>query len=321
MIDHRTPAEVEGPGAPRCSSVSRMSGEPMAGTAPRADVWVAVEHPLGWGDAALARSGHGVRILMARGPRPVGNDVGGASRRDGPSVRVWVGYATGTPVLRVGVVDQPGDVAGWDLADIAGGSMRGWGEPDPHPLLLVCANGRRDRCCGHEGGRLAETLWRGPHRDQVLTCTHLGGHRFAPTALLLPVGALHGRLDGSSATSLLADAATGRMRAGTMRGFSTLEAPAQVAEAHVRTLSGYRGLTPLEVGLVTGKGPDELTAEVRVRVHPGTGTGEGPDPLAATAHGHGQAAGTVRVRLSRTTAPALMACGRQPEPSTHWQPA
>ena len=284
---------VDPPGGPRCSDLSVAAGEPMTGTAPRADVWVVVEHPPGWGDAPLARSGHGVRILMARGRRVP------ARTSDSAGARVWVAYAAGTPTLRVGLIEQAEDVAGWDLAAIARGSLRGWGRPDPDPLLLVCANGRRDRCCGHAGGRLADTLWRGPLADRVLTCTHLGGHRFAPTALLLPVGALHGRLDAPAAAGLLTDAATGRMRADTLRGFSTLESPAQVAEAHARTLTGHWGVDPLEVDVVPGRDADHVTAGVLV-------------PAAR------DLTWSVAVRLERTTGHAQLACGRDPEPSTRW---
>ena len=127
-----------------------------------------------------------------RRPHPTGT----VARRGVAGVRVWVGYATRTPdpagrASSTGPTSSPAGT--WPTSPP--GSLREWGRPDPDPLLLVCANGRRDRCCGHAGGRLADALWRGPHADRVLTCTHLGGHRFAPTALLLPVGALHGRLD------------------------------------------------------------------------------------------------------------------------------
>jgi hypothetical protein len=58
----------------------------------------------------------------------------------------------------------------------------------PHRRVLICAHGRRDRCCGSSGTALALAvasdglgagvgLWR---------TSHLGGHRFAPTALILP---------------------------------------------------------------------------------------------------------------------------------------
>ena len=49
-----------------CSVASAWSDEPMPGTAPRADVWVVVEQQQGWGAAPLARSEHGVRVVMAR---------------------------------------------------------------------------------------------------------------------------------------------------------------------------------------------------------------------------------------------------------------
>ena len=263
----------------------------MAGTAPRADVWVAVEHPPGWGDADLTRSGHGVRVLMVRGRR---------ARPDAETgVRMWVGYATHTPTLRVGRIDRPDVVAGWDLADIAAGSLRGWGRADPDPLLLVCANGRRDRCCGHAGGRLADALWRGPHAERVLTCTHLGGHRFAPTALLLPIGVLHGRLDEPGAAGLLSGATEGPMGTDTLRGHSTLEPPAQVAEVHARTVTGYGGLPPLQVELTAYDDPDRLGAAVR-------GWG-----------GHGDQE-SVRFDVVRSSDPALLSCGREPEATTHW---
>jgi len=298
----------------------------MAGTAPRADVWVAVEHAQGWGDADLARSGHRVRVLMARGhraradsaapaatpteaangsPSGIASASGTASGTavhttrtpDATGVRVWVGYAAQTPTLRVGRVDRPGVVAGWDLADIAAGSLRDWGRSDPDPLLLVCANGRRDRCCGHSGGRLADALWRGPHAERVLTCTHLGGHRFAPTALLLPIGALHGRLDEDAAADLLTAATRGHTHAGTLRGLSTLDPAAQVAEVHARAVTGYGGLAPLQVELAGSDDANRVGATVR-------GWNDAQDPL--------------EFAVVRTSGPALLSCGREPQAATHW---
>ena len=308
-----TSADGPGPGGPRCSDVSRESGEPMAGTAPRADVWVAVEHTPGWGDADLTRSAHGVRVLMVRRRRErpdsgaasttesLGgtSDVGASLRTGATGARVWVGYATGTPTLRVGQVDRPDAVAGWDLSAIAAGSMRDWGASDADPLLLVCANGRRDRCCGHSGGRLADSLWRGPFADRVLTCTHLGGHRFAPTALLLPIGALHGRLDQPRAAGLLTAATRGFMGADTLRGHSTLDQPAQVAEVHARTITGHGGLAPLQVALTASDDPDRMGATVR-----GWNTSIAGESL--------------ELALIRTSSPALLSCGRDPEATAHW---
>ncbi len=278
------------PAGPRCAEASGAAGEPLAGTAPRADIWVVVEHPEGWGDAQLARAGHGVRVVMARGargPRPA-------------ALRVWVAHCTPDPALRVGTVADPSEVARWDLRAVAQGTLRAWGRPVTGPLLALCANGRRDRCCGHAGGRLADSLWSGAERDHVVTCTHLGGHRFAPTALLLPWGVLHGRLDLRTARAVLADARAGRTPGATLRGFSALSEPAQVAEAHARTSTRYEGLAPLRVELDPDEGGQRAGLQTRianVRLPDG---------------------GILTVPLVRRSLDLVSSCGRDPEPTIRW---
>ena len=269
----------------------------MPGSAPRADVWIVVEHPSGWGDAPLTRAEHGVRVLMARAARRGARAVAG--------FRVWVAYCAERPArLRVGLVGDPGEVAGWDLAQVAAGSARDWGRPDPEPLLLVCANGRRDRCCGHAGGRLADRLWAGPDASRILTCTHLGGHRFAPTALVLPNGVLHGRLDEGSASALLDLARAGRTTTSTLRGFSTLSEAGQVAEAEARRVTGYDRLDPLPVEVVEdAHDPRALAcarARARVRI-------DGQEPF--------------DVELARVIRAQVQSCGRVPEAVARWRVA
>lgn len=75
--------------------------------------------------------------------------------------------------------------------------------PDPSPGgdLLVCTHGARDVCCGGSG----TALWKDLHdRIHVLPAdlrlgrtSHTGGHRFAPTAVLLPAGTVWAWLDSS----------------------------------------------------------------------------------------------------------------------------
>jgi hypothetical protein len=258
----------------------------MPGSAPHAQAWIAVEHPAGWGDAPLARSEHGVRVVMVRGERD----------RSGPT-RVWVAHAGVAPTLRQGTVSDPVEVAGWDLAQVASGSLLRWGRPDPEPLLLVCANGRRDRCCGHDGGRLAERLRAGRWGARVLTSTHLGGHRFAPTAVLLPWGVLHGRLDADSAERLLDQATQGRTPTASLRGFSSLAEAGQVAEAWARQRTGYAGLEPLAVD-VRPEDPDHAAASVEL---PGGAVQE--------------------IALVRVHRQVLTSCGRATETTSRWQVA
>jgi hypothetical protein len=84
-------------------------------------------------------------------------------------------------------------------------------------------------------------------RDQVWEVTHTSGHRFAPTAVLLPAGTLHGRLDVESACALLRAAEQGRTVLEGSRGRSTWQPPAQAAELAVRAEHQVLGLDELEV--------------------------------------------------------------------------
>ena len=56
--------------------------------------------------------------------------------------------------------------------------------------LLVCTHGRRDVCCGSLGTELAFGLAATVQRPdtKVWRTSHTGGHRFAPTVILLPQG-------------------------------------------------------------------------------------------------------------------------------------
>ena len=277
---------------PRCSVLSRAADEPMPGSAPRADIWIVVEHPSGWGDAPLARAENGVRVVMARAA---------VDRTASLGFRVWVAHCADRPaVLRLGTVHDPDEVADWNLAEVAAGSHRSWGRPDPDPLLLVCANGRRDRCCGHEGARLADRLWAGPDAQRVLTCTHLGGHRFAPTALLLPAGVLLGRLDAHSAARLLPDARAGCLAPDLLRGYSTLSEPDQVADAAARRYSGHPSLDALPVEL-TETSPTTARAVVTL-----------PAAVPTSVSSH------VAVELALVPMETVPSCGRSAEELPRW---
>lgn len=61
--------------------------------------------------------------------------------------------------------------------------------------VLVCTHGSRDRCCGAQGTILALAVLDVP-TAQLRRTSHLGGHRFAPTAVVLPEGTAWAFLDG-----------------------------------------------------------------------------------------------------------------------------
>jgi hypothetical protein len=70
-------------------------------------------------------------------------------------------------------------------------------------MILVCTHGSRDRCCGTLGGAIyAKAYKKAPKK--IWQASHLGGHRFAPTLLVLPQGMMYGRIETEDIPSLLA---------------------------------------------------------------------------------------------------------------------
>ncbi len=106
------------------------------------------------------------------------------------------------------------------------------------PVLMVCANSRRDICCAVRGRPVA--LASSAQRPgQVWECSHTGGHRFAPTAILLPHGQTLARLSPALAVAALDAAAHGELPEELRgpahdRGRSHLTPPVQAAESVVR---------------------------------------------------------------------------------------
>jgi len=247
----------------RCAARSSLVGEPMAGSAPVAATWLLIEQPGPWGAQALTESRlpHPVATRLAQAARATGVRVG-LIRAPGrhPDGRpadagrlVLLAHTTpGRTELRAWRVDDPALLPTLLATRGSGGDgppdgPLGAGHPVTTPLLVVCTNGHRDPCCARGGLPLAAALAHA-HPGRVWEGTHMGGHRFAPTALVLPWGALYGRLDLPAATALLEAADQGRLPVDGYRGRAALTRPAQVAEAAVR---GRLGIT----------GPDDLSAQ------------------------------------------------------------
>lgn len=250
-----------------CSDVSAGVGEQLAGSAPEALAWLALEQPGPWGAKAFTAShldphlgraleevaaAHRVRPVLVRRP---GRHAGAAAGGRGTSSSRHVLLAATHPErcwLLEGRLTDPAALLGLDWAALAAGdrdavvrSLPGL-EPAAEPHLLVCTNGGRDVCCAVKGRPVALALHRARPR-QVWEVTHTSGHRFAATAVLLPAGTLHGRLDTAGAERLLTAAASGQTVLPGSRGRSTWPGPAQVAEVAVRDAAGVTGLDDLVV--------------------------------------------------------------------------
>jgi hypothetical protein len=248
-----------------CSADSALLGEQLTGSAPHALGWVALEQSGPWGAKAFtashldpdlgraieaAAAEHDVRPVLVRRP---GRHADQHVDHDHDARRLLVAHSRpGAAWLLSGTVAAPEDVLALDWAAVRDGDLDAVRRSVPSLVpadraeLLVCTNGTRDVCCAVEGRPVAIGA-AARHTGRVWEVTHTSGHRFAPTAVLLPAGTLHGRLDVDRACDLLAAADRGETVLPGSRGRSTWPAPAQVAELAVREATAEISLAALDV--------------------------------------------------------------------------
>jgi len=253
-----------------CSTASQELDEPLSGTAATARTWLLLEQPGPWGakaltsshlDPALGRAleraakGTGVRIALIRRP-------GRHADSGTPTVRqVYAAHTTpGRTWLRAATTRDPGQLLGIDFAALGRGDHQSFDSAlggRPHtgdPLALVCTNGKRDRCCALLGRPLAAEL-AASGVEGAWEVTHLGGHRFSPTLLVLPHGYAYGRVEAHAVKEILHGVAEGRITVEGCRGRSAWERPGQAAELAVRVAAREDAADALSVVRTDGAAP------------------------------------------------------------------
>ncbi|MFB9462458.1 sucrase ferredoxin [Streptomyces cinereospinus] len=246
----------------RCATVSRDLAEPVSGTAATARTWLLVEQPGPWGakaltsshlDPALGRAleaaakGTGVRVALIRRPGRHA-DCGAPAARHVYAAHTLPGKAW----LHAATTEDPGQLLDLDFAALGRGDPRSFDatlRARPHtgpPLVLVCTNGKRDRCCALLGRPLATEL-AASRTGGVWEVTHLGGHRFSPTLLVLPYGYAYGRAEARTVEDVVHGVQEGRIVLDGCRGRSAWERPGQAAELAVRAAVGEYAADALSV--------------------------------------------------------------------------
>ncbi len=131
-------------------------------------------------------------------------------------------------------------------------------------LWLVCTHGTRDRCCAKWGMPLFEAL-RARAPERVWQCSHLGGHRFAPTFLTLPDGLMWGRFDTGAIDELAAELREGRLaRLESLRGRCCYPRAVQAAECLVRRRDRIVTDAALELARHEARADGSTRVELRV---------------------------------------------------------
>ena len=237
-----------------CSVAWDNAGASALGTAPVASFWVALEQNGPWGRdvATQSRLDPEVGVVLERNCREAGGRFilirrpGAHPDRhgDGHQRAYLAGGLGARPWLLQADLENATQLLRLPWAALHEGRLAGLQDTMPElersrtSMLLVCTNSRRDLCCAVRGRPVAlESSARRP--GQVWECSHIGGHRFAPTGVLLPHGQTFARLSGLSAVRAIDAATQDEVPAellGTAydRGRSHLTPPAQAAESVVR---------------------------------------------------------------------------------------
>lgn len=122
--------------------------------------------------------------------------------------------------------------------------------------VLVCTHGRRDVCCGSRGTDLALQLAaEGPPEGvHVWRTSHTGGHRFAPTFVVLPQGTGWAFADPSLVGAVLGRSVPFAQVSGHYRGCAGLSGPqVQALERSVLEQVGWELLDRPRRGYLTGE--------------------------------------------------------------------
>ena len=235
------------------------AAEPMPGTAEFKRIYLVIEQPGTWGNDALIESslpdGFGkalkeqinfpeVGIILARR-----TDIAQQERRTTNRRRFWLAFTSpGGVRMRSGSLDNITDVLRWDWPAIIRGELPAVGRRSADPVLFLCTNGKKDQCCAVHGRKIIDALRPNPElTGQIYEASHIGGHRFAPTGLLLPFGIMVGRLTTDSAMNILNESWSGNIDVAHLRGRTALPPFAQIAEIEVRKTTGIRQIDAFDV--------------------------------------------------------------------------
>lgn len=280
-----------------CAVGFARTGLAAWGSAPRARFWVCLETAGPWGHDAITQSRHldpaigkaiddlakqrGGKLVLIRRSHRVYRD----SRPQ--RVRVAGGF-DGGGWYHGFTVSGPAELLEW-LQQWDGAPL-----PTTHPAtVLVCTNAKRDQCCALQTRPVISQL--DDIRDHLWESSHLGGHRFAPTALLLPTGQALATLDASQIRTALDAASRGLLWPGGEthdRGRTVLEPMEQAA--HAWALQEFGASTP-----------DRVTSTV-----------EADGTVTVT---HGASRRRLLVEKHTTDVVAPLGCGKEPEPLTQWR--
>ncbi len=258
-----------------CAIAAQRAGEHLIGTAGHYQTYVLIECPMPWAarafdsqpiPAALRNYIHTIKktqsvqfLCIARGT---------ASMRDRTTVMIYerTGSLEVLPAFTTNSTRPfTGGYRGYELdlesLDQVVPCLKAYWQQQYQPQkrsiplghlihqqdLLVCTHGMRDRCCARFGQpffREAKKLSKQGHLPniRVWQASHIGGHRFAPTAISLPDGRYYGRLTLAALRAIASRHGSINLLSAVYRGWGILPEPLQVLEQQLLLSQGWAGL-------------------------------------------------------------------------------
>lgn len=227
----------------RCSVWTAAQGFDPIGSATEFDRLVTVEVPLPWPSAVEDMEwvagvdrpkGTRIQAIVAEVGRTDGTVLVTRWEREGATLR-------GTDWL-VAAEDVPAALAVLVAGDDPAGHEIGGTVTEAPPEILICGHGARDRCCGGPGTRLSVEARAALPERRVRRTSHLGGHRYAPTALTLPDGRMWAHLDAGALVEIVERTMPAPEAREFYRGNVALDGWAQTVEGSVLAERGWEAV-------------------------------------------------------------------------------
>lgn len=244
-----------------CSALSLENHEPLYGSASDKRIWFLLEYNPPWGAQAFPESAipDPVKAHLSAGLNTIPDSNILMLRQPGRAragIAFFVVIADEqAPRLYEFTLNAYTDLLNIDLSEVVNGDAIYAANLNAEPLYLVCMNAKRDRCCATYGLGIYNALLP-VVGSRVWQCSHIGGHRFAPTALFFPHGICYGRMNPASTPTVVEAYRGGHLSLEYLRGRVCYHGPVQAAEYLLRARLGITAIEALTLIQATAVGPD-----------------------------------------------------------------
>lgn len=242
-----------------CAIANRQIGEDLIGTAGRYQTYVLIECPLPW--ASKVFDSNHIPLALHQYIKVIKSEqsvqflaINRGTLASAASVTLMI-YKRIVPSS--GHLSADESIEGYrgyefqinDLTQVVDCLKSHWqgdliGKPITQQNILICTHGMRDTCCA----RFGKPFFREANRSadqgdlpnaRLWKVSHIGGHRFAPTAIAFPDGRYYGRLTLSALQAIVTRSGSISQLLSVYRGWGLLPAPLQVLEQQLMLQQGW----------------------------------------------------------------------------------